>query len=132
MNTPLPLFHRLVVMLEKLNKQPRAITLRGAASERQANAVKPRATAAAMGTPPTPHRVDGEKSAIGMTVAVLGWSKSRTMSGLKLVSVDCGAVPARPTGPDIMAASPSLTRSGRRPTPHTQRVHPGGPISAEC
>jgi hypothetical protein len=48
MNTPLPLFHRLVVMLEKLNKQPRAITLRGVASERQANAVKPRATAAAI------------------------------------------------------------------------------------
>ena len=31
----------------------------------------------------------GEKSAIGITVAVLGWSNSRTTSGEKLFSEDC-------------------------------------------
>ena len=48
MNTPLPLFHRLVVMLENLNKQPRAITLRGAKAERQQDGAKSRGTAAGL------------------------------------------------------------------------------------
>lgn len=48
MNTPLPLFHRLVVMLEKFNKQPRAMSMRGAVTERRVAAVKPRGPAAAL------------------------------------------------------------------------------------
>ena len=48
-----------------------------------------RAIAAAIGTPSMPHRVDSEPSATATTVAVLGCSKSRTISGLKLVSDDC-------------------------------------------
>src|SRR6185295_15263364 len=49
-----------------------------------------RAMAAAMGTPSTPHRVESDPSATTMTFAVLGCSNSRTMSGLKFVSEDCG------------------------------------------
>ncbi len=48
-----------------------------------------RAMAAAIGTPPMPQRVDGEKSAIGITVAVLCCSNSRMTSGEKLFSDDC-------------------------------------------
>ena len=48
-----------------------------------------RATAAAIGTPSTPQRVDSDMSAIATTVAVLGCSNSRTTSGEKLVSDDC-------------------------------------------
>jgi hypothetical protein len=47
MNKPLPLIHRLVVMLENFNKQPRTISMRGAATERHADSVKPRGAAAA-------------------------------------------------------------------------------------
>ena len=48
-----------------------------------------RATTAAIGTPFMPQRVDSDASATTMTVAVLGCSNSRTMSGEKFVSVDC-------------------------------------------
>ena len=48
-----------------------------------------RVMAAAIGTPSMPQRVEGEKSAIGITVAVLGCSNSRMTSGEKLFSDDC-------------------------------------------
>ena len=49
-----------------------------------------RAIAAAIGTPSMPHRVDSDPSATTITFAVLGCSNSRTISGLKFVSEDCG------------------------------------------
>ncbi len=48
------------------------------------------AIAAAMGTPSIPQRVDSDRSATTTTPAVLGCSNSRTIIGLKFVSVDCG------------------------------------------
>ena len=54
-------------------------------------AIAPRAIARARsGTPSTPQRVDSDRSATATIVAVLGCSNSRTISGLKLVSDDCG------------------------------------------
>ena len=49
-----------------------------------------RAINAAIRWPSMPHRVESDMSATATTVAVLGCSNSRTMSGRKLVSVDCG------------------------------------------
>src|SRR5262245_1835207 len=48
-----------------------------------------RAIAAAIVTPSTPQRVDIDASATAITVALLSWSNSRVISGLKLVSDDC-------------------------------------------
>jgi hypothetical protein len=47
-----------------------------------------RATAAAICVPLTPHRVEAEPSATTTTLALLGCSNSRTISGVKFVSVD--------------------------------------------
>ena len=72
-----------------------------------------RATAAAIGTPSTPQRVDGERSAIAMTVAVLGCSNSRTMSGEKLVSDDCAQSIDENRSPACQSRSP--TKSNPEP-----------------
>ena len=44
----------------------------------------------AIGTPSMPQRVDSDRSATITTLDVLGCSNSRMISGLKLVSDDCG------------------------------------------
>ena len=49
-----------------------------------------RAIVCAIGTPSMPQRVDSDRSATMTTLDVLGCSNSRMMSGLKLVSDDCG------------------------------------------
>ena len=48
-----------------------------------------RAMVFAIGSPPTPHRVEGETSAATTIGALLSWSNSWVMSGLKFVKVDC-------------------------------------------
>ena len=65
-----------------------------------------RATAAAIGTPWMPQRVEGETSAMATTVAVLGCSNSRTMSGEKLVRDDCAQSIDAKRSPACQSRSP--------------------------
>ncbi len=71
-----------------------------------------RAIAAAIGTPSMPQRVDSDPSATTMTLAVLGCSKSRTTSGLKLVSVDCGQSIADSRSPACQSRRPTKSKPG--------------------
>ena len=71
-----------------------------------------RAIAAAIGTPSMPHRVDSDPSATTITVAVLGCSKSRTTSGLKLVSVDCGQSIDDRRSPGCQSRRPTKSKPG--------------------
>ena len=71
-----------------------------------------RAIAAAIGTPSTPQRVDSDTSATTITVAVLGCSNSRTMSGLKLVSDDCGQSIDEKRSPGCQSRRPTKSKPG--------------------
>ena len=65
------------------------------------------ATASAIGWPSVPQRVEHERSATTTTDAVPGCSKSRTMSGLKLVRLDCGQSTADIRSPGCQSRSPT-------------------------
>ena len=73
-----------------------------------------RATIAAIGTPPAPHRVDAERSATITTLDVLGCSNSRTMSGLKFVSDDCGQSIASKRSPACQSRRPVKSKPDAR------------------
>jgi len=70
------------------------------------SAAMARAIAAAIGTPPMPHRVDAERSATGITVATLGCSNSRITSGEKLLSDDCAQSMEENLSPGCQSRSP--------------------------
>ena len=74
--------------------------------------VKARATGAAIGTPLTPHRVDNDRSVTATTVAVLGCSNSRTISGEKLVSVDWPQSIDEKRSPGCHSRSPTKSNPG--------------------
>lgn len=70
------------------------------------------AMAAAIGTPSMPHRVESDRSATATTVAVPGCSKSRTMSGLRFVSVELGQSMAFSRSPGCHSRSPTKSKPG--------------------
>ena len=69
-----------------------------------------RAMVAAIGTPSMPQRVDSDRSATITTLDVLGCSNSRTMSGLKLVSDDCGQSIDAKRSPACHSRSPTKSK----------------------
>ena len=71
-----------------------------------------RAIAAAIGTPSTPQRVDSDASATASTVAVLGCSNSRTISGEKLVSDDCAQSIDEKRSPGCQSRRPDEVEAG--------------------
>ena len=54
-----------------------------------------------------PHRVDADRSAIMITLDVVGCSNSRTISGLKLFKDDCGQSMCSKRSPACQSRSPT-------------------------
>ena len=92
----------LVGELERIvSALPDAVLFPGLGAEGQ------RRFAAAMGVPPVPHRVEGDESATTTIGAVPGCSYSRTISGLKFVSDDCGQSIDDSRSPACQSRSPT-------------------------
>ena len=68
--------------------------------------------AAAIGVPPTPHRVDSDASATAMMVALLCCSNSRVIIGLKLVSDDCAQSIEDMRSPGSQSRTPTKLNPG--------------------
>ena len=66
-----------------------------------------RAIVVAIGTPSMPQRVESDRSATITTLDVLGCSNSRMISGLKLVSDDCGQSIVSKRSPACHSRSPT-------------------------